>query len=236
MARVLVIDDEPEIRKLLDVGMRAAGHECQEAATGMEGIQLGRKWQPDVILLDLMLPDIDGKEVCRRMKSDLRTREIPIIMVTGRSEEVDRVVGFELGAEDYVVKPFSVRELLLRIQRSLARRVLVSGPTQVGGAFGSLCIDWSTQRASVGDVAIPLTPIELRLLAVLLQGRGRVVPRQTLRDQAWGPEVPVSPRALDTQVKRLRRRLGPAGGCIETVRGVGFRFSANGWANGPSGS
>jgi CheY-like chemotaxis protein len=146
------------------------------AATGIEGVQLARTWHPDVILLDLMPPDIDGKEACPRLKFDATTREIPVIMVTGRSEEVDRMVGFELGAEDCVVKPFGVRELLLRIQRSLERQASAPTPPQAGGTFGCLRIDWTGHRVSVGDVVVPLTAIEFRLLAVLLQQRGRGSP------------------------------------------------------------
>jgi two-component system phosphate regulon response regulator PhoB len=184
------------------------------------------------MLLDLMLPDIPGLEVCRRLKSDPTLREIPVIMLTARSEEIDRVVGFELGADDYVTKPFSVRELTLRVQAVLRRSpklVPATGPEPESGAefvFGRLRVDRSAHRTWVDGEEIPLTPLEMNLLWTLYQRRGRVQTRGTLLDEVWEASPENNTRTVDTHIKRLREKLGLAGTYVETVRGIGYRFAA----------
>jgi two-component system phosphate regulon response regulator PhoB len=222
MARILVIDDEPDLVDLVVHHLRANGHETVFAGTGRGGIERARE-QPDLIILDLMLPDMDGTEVLRVLKADDRTRAIPVIFLSARTEEVDRVVGFELGAEDYVGKPFSPRELMLRVRALLRRR----GDGDDTGALraSGLAVDLTSHRVEVDGEPVELTATEFRLLAHLMRKPGRVLERDRLLDAVWGQEVYVTPRTVDTHVQRLRQKLGSAGRLIETVRGVGYRFS-----------
>ncbi len=222
MARILVIDDEPDLVELVVHHLRASGHEAVSAANGRTGIERARE-QPDLIILDLMLPDMDGTEVLRTLKADDRTRGVPVIFLSARTDEVDRVVGFELGAEDYVAKPFSPRELMLRVRALLRRR----GASEETGAMraGGLTVDLGSHRVEVDGEAVDLTATEFRLLAHLMRKPGRVLERDRLLDAVWGQEVYVTPRTVDTHVQRLRQKLGSAGSLIETVRGVGYRFS-----------
>jgi two-component system, OmpR family, phosphate regulon response regulator PhoB len=224
MARILVIEDEQDLQKVLGYNLRAAGHEVVGALLGQEGLKLARDRRPDVVLLDLMLPDLPGTEVCKSLKADAALRDVPVIMLTAKGEEVDRVVGFELGADDYVVKPFSVRELILRIQAVLRR----SHPEPEATApveFGCLRIDPAAHRVWVGGEEVELTALEFRLLVTLHERRDRVQSRSTLLDVVWGIEADITTRTVDTHVKRLREKLGAAGVYIETVRGVGYRFA-----------
>jgi two-component system phosphate regulon response regulator PhoB len=224
MARILVIEDERDLHKVLDFNLRQAGHEVLSALLGRDGLQLARERSPDFVILDLMLPDIHGTEVCKSLKRDPKTRGIPILMLTAKGEEVDRVVGFELGAEDYVVKPFSVRELLLRIEVILRRsrgEVTIPAPIE----FGRLRVDREAHRVFVDDQEKELTAIEFKLLVTLYDRRNRVQSRTSLLDDVWGIEAAITTRTVDTHVKRLREKLGPAGDYIETVRGVGYRFA-----------
>jgi two-component system phosphate regulon response regulator PhoB len=222
MARILVIDDEPDLVDLVVHHLRASGHETVFAGTGRGGIERARE-QPDLIILDLMLPDMDGTEVLRVLKADDRTRAIPVVFLSARTEEVDRVVGFELGAEDYVGKPFSPRELMLRVRALLRRR----GDGEDTGALraSGLAVDLASHRVEVDGETVELTATEFRLLAHLMRKPGRVLERDRLLDAVWGQEVYVTPRTVDTHVQRLRQKLGSAGRLIETVRGVGYRFS-----------
>ncbi len=224
MARILVIEDERDLQKVLDFNLRQAGHEVLSAMSGRDGLQLARERTPELVILDLMLPDITGTEVCKTLKRDPGTCGIPVLMLTARGEEVDRVVGFELGAEDYVVKPFSVRELLLRIDVILRRpKGEVTGQPPIH--FGSLRIDRDAHRVFVDDREIELTAIEFRLLVTLYERKNRVQSRTLLLDDVWGIEADITTRTVDTHVKRLREKLGPAGDYVETVRGVGYRFA-----------
>jgi len=227
MARILVVEDEADIRQVLAYNLGQAGHEVLAAERGAAGLALAHEAHPDLILLDLMLPDISGLEICRNLKRDPAMKAIPVIMLTARSEEIDRVVGFELGADDYVVKPFSVRELILRIAAVLRR-----APTaQVGGEpadelrFGCLRVDRQAHRAWVDGDEIALTALEMKLLWTLWQRRGRVQSRGTLLDDVWEANPENNTRTVDTHVKRLREKLGRAGAYVETVRGVGYRFA-----------
>ena len=227
MARILVVEDEADIREVVVYNLRQAGHELLVAERGETALALVREKRPELVLLDLMLPDISGLEICRTLKSDASLRAIPIIMLTARSEEIDRVVGFELGADDYVVKPFSVRELGLRVQAVL-RRSQASAASLAGDAdvvFGRLRVDRGAHRAWVDGEEVALTPLEMKLLWTLYERRGRVQSRGTLLDEVWEASPENNTRTVDTQVKRLREKLGLAGAYVETVRGIGYRFA-----------
>jgi two-component system phosphate regulon response regulator PhoB len=224
MARILVIEDERDLQKVLEFNLRQAGHEILTASGGREGLQLARDRSPDLVLLDLMLPDLSGTEVCKALRKDPKTHGLAILMLTAKGEEIDRIVGFELGADDYVVKPFSVRELLLRIDAILRR----GKGEQIGLLpiqFGRLRVDREAHRVWVDDREVELTAIEFKLLVTLHDRRNRVQSRTALLDDVWGISAPVTTRTVDTHVKRLREKLGPAGDYIETVRGVGYRFA-----------
>lgn len=226
MSRILVIEDEADLQQLLDYNLKQAGHEVLAALRAADGLQLARDHLPELVVLDLMLPDLSGTEVCKALKGDPRTRDIPVLMLTAKGEEIDRVLGFELGAEDYVVKPFSVRELLLRIQALLARRNPARIENHAPLSFGVLRIDEPARRVWVEDREIELTPIEFKLLLTLSARRNRVQTRAALLDEVWGIDAELTTRTVDTHMKRLREKLGPARDYIRTVRGVGYRFGA----------
>jgi two-component system, OmpR family, phosphate regulon response regulator PhoB len=224
MARILVIEDEQDLQKVLGYNLRQAGHEVLAALRGKEGLQLGRDMHPDFVILDLMLPDQPGTEVCKALKRDPQTKNIPVLMLTAKGEEIDRVVGFELGADDYVVKPFSVRELLLRIE-AILRRAHREDAVHQSFEFGLLRVDSDAHRVWVAEKEVELTALEFRLLVTLHDRRNRVQERAVLLDDVWGIEAEITTRTVDTHVKRLREKLGRAGDYIETVRGVGYRFA-----------
>jgi two-component system phosphate regulon response regulator PhoB len=224
MAKVLVIEDEPDLQQVLGYNLKQAGHEPISAERGLTGLRLAREHSPDVVLLDLMLPDVAGTEVCRSLKEDATTRHIPVIMLTARGEELDRVVGFELGADDYMVKPFSVRELMLRIQAILRRAQGKPAETEPMIEFGCLRIDREAHRVWVEEHEVELTALEFRLLVTLYDRRNRVQTRATLLDDVWGIQADITTRTVDTHVKRLREKLEAARDYVETVRGVGYRF------------
>ncbi len=226
MARVLVIDDELDLREVLRYNLAQAGHEVSVAETGNEGLQRARTELPDVLLLDLMLPDLPGLEVCKALKRDPSTQHIPIMMVTAKGEEIDRVVGFELGADDYIVKPFSIRELLLRVQ-AIVRRHAPAPASSPLIRFGPLKVDRDAHRAWVNEDALDLTALEFKLLVTLCDRRDRVQPRATLLRDVWQIDGDIATRTVDTHVKRLREKLGEAARCIETVRGAGYRFTSS---------
>jgi two-component system phosphate regulon response regulator PhoB len=224
MASLLIIEDDSDIIEILRYNLRLAGHEVRVAVTGKEGLHLAREERPDIVLLDLMLPDMPGTIVCKQLKSDAATSTTLVIIVSAKGEEIDRVVGFELGADDYVVKPFSVRELLLRVQAVLGRVRTVEAPSLI--TFGSLRIDRDAHRVWVDGDEILLTAIELKLLITLYDRQNRVQSRHQILTDVWGVEPDVESRTVDTHVKRLREKLGSAGRYVQTVRGVGYRFSA----------
>jgi two-component system phosphate regulon response regulator PhoB len=225
MARILIVEDEKDLQEVLSYNLRQAGHIPIVVGSGREALGAVAGQHPDLVLLDLMLPDVSGIEICRRLKGDAITRELPIVMVTAKGDEVDRVVGFELGADDYVVKPYSVRELLLRIDAVLRRRTPAPAGARGPMVFGKLRVDREAHRVWVDEEEITLTALELRLLSTLLERRGRVQSRPALLDDVWGMSGEVTTRTVDTHVKRLREKLGSAGPYIETVRGVGYRFT-----------
>jgi two-component system phosphate regulon response regulator PhoB len=225
MARILIIEDETDLQEVLTYNLRAAGHEVVSALRAQEGLRLIRDRRPDLVLLDLMLPDLPGTEVIKAVRQDAQTRDLPVIMLTAKNEEVDRVVGFEIGADDYVAKPFSTRELLLRIQAILRRGQKPA--TTAGGTFefGRLKVDLDAHRVWVSGAEVELTMLEFKLLVTLYQQRNRVQSRARLLSEVWEMKSDISTRTVDTHVKRLREKLGDAGEYVETVRGVGYRFS-----------
>ena len=220
---ILIVDDERDLLSLLDFNLRQAGFETMLAATAEQAQQHLRRRVPDLVLLDLMLPDLPGTEICRQVKSDPRTKHVPVIMLTAKGEEVDRVVGFELGADDYVTKPFSVRELMLRV-RAILRRAGAASGERPPDRVGPIRVDVDAHRAFVEEVEVELTPLEFRLLATLMARAGRVQSRDQLLSDVWEMSTEVETRTVDTHVKRLREKLGPARDLLETVRGVGYRL------------
>jgi len=223
MARILVVEDEADLRQVLEFNLSAAGHEVQTVSTGEAALRKARERRPDLVLLDLMLPDISGLEVCRQFKTDEAIRNVPIVMLTARGDEIDRVVGFEIGADDYVAKPFSLRELTLRIGAVLRRKDTPPADAD-STVFGRLRLDRQAHRAWVAGEELDLTALEFKLLSVLYERRDRVQSRTVLLDVVWGIRADVTTRTVDTHVKRLREKLGAARDYVETVRGVGYRF------------
>jgi two-component system, OmpR family, phosphate regulon response regulator PhoB len=224
MARILVVEDEQDLQQVLAYNLKQAGHDAVVTKLGAEGLRLAREQRPDLVLLDLMLPDVPGTEVCKQLKESPATRGVPVMMLTAKGEEIDRVVGFELGADDYVVKPFSVRELLLRIQAILRRGKGESTEGEPNVEFGRLRIDRGAHRTWVDGVEIELTALEFKLLVTLYDRRNRVQTRTVLLDDVWGIQADITTRTVDTHVKRLREKLEGARDYVETVRGVGYRF------------
>lgn len=223
-ARILVVDDEPDLLELVRFNLSQAGFQVTTAASGREALEQLKVSVPDLVVLDLMLPDVSGNDICRQIRSDPALAELPIVMLTAKSEEVDRVVGFELGADDYVPKPFSPRELTLRVRAVLRRRAAAPGPGSII-EHGALRVDPDRHRCFVNGEEIELTAKEFRLLGTLMARPGRVMTRERLLDEVWGSEITVTSRTIDTHLKRLREKLGAAGDLIETVRGVGYRFA-----------
>jgi two-component system phosphate regulon response regulator PhoB len=224
VSTVLIVEDEADLLGLLDHNLRQAGMETLRAATAEEALaQVGRR-VPDLVLLDLMLPDMPGSEVCRRLKGADRTRHLPVVILTAKAEEVDRVVAFELGADDYVTKPFSVRELVLRLQ-AILRRVAGLHRDAPADRVGAIRIEVEAHRAFVRGEEISLTRLEFRLLATLMARAGRVQSREQLLGDVWNVAPELDTRTVDSHVKRLREKLGPARQLLETVRGLGYRLA-----------
>lgn len=228
--RILIVDDERDLVSTLAYNLEREGFATTTADTGKAALERAAEGDvPDLIILDLMLPDISGFEVCRRLRQLERTRTTPVVMLTAKGEEIDRVVGFEVGADDYVTKPFSVRELLLRVKAVLRRTTSEEAePAEVSGEaridFGRLRVDVPGHRVWVDEEEVRLTALEFRLLTTFLARKGRVQTREVLLTDVWGIEAEVTTRTVDTHVKRLREKLGEAGNYIETLRGVGYRM------------
>jgi two-component system phosphate regulon response regulator PhoB len=224
MPKILIVEDDPDIRELLRFNLEKAGYNLYLAEDGEKALALARKHAPDLILLDLMLPGVDGLEVCRTLKRDPDTEPVPIIMITAKGEEMDRVVGLELGADDYIVKPFSIREVLLRTRKLMDRQEKRTAPTVLKA--DPLVLDLDGHTARLGEAALDLTATEFRLLAHLLRYRGRVQTREILLDKVWGYSFEGYARTIDTHIRRIRKKLEDHLDLIETVRGVGYRFRA----------
>ncbi len=225
MTKILVVDDEEDIVNVLVYNLQEAGYEVSSAHNGREGLREIASFKPELVILDLMLPDISGTDVCRTIRSTSTGQQLPVLMLSARGEEIDRVVGFEIGADDYVTKPFSVRELMLRV-RALLRRSETAPATKRGEPirFGVLQIDREAHRVWVVDDEIVLTALEFKLLVTLFERKNRVQTRSSLLEHVWGIHAHISTRTVDAHVKRLREKLGAARDYVETVRGVGYRF------------
>jgi two-component system phosphate regulon response regulator PhoB len=220
---VLLVDDERDLLSLLDFNFRSAGFETLLAGTGEEALRIASQRVPDLVLLDLMLPDVSGTEVCRRLKADARTRDVPVVMLTARGDEIDRIVGFEVGADDYVTKPFSAREVVLRARAILRRAAGRPAERQVS-EVGPIRVDVEAHRVYVEGDEVALTPLEFKLLRALMARLGRVQPRERLLEDVWEMSTEVETRTVDTHMKRLREKLGAGRELIETVRGIGYRM------------
>jgi DNA-binding response OmpR family regulator len=221
--KILIVDDEPEAVELLDFNMKQAGYEVLVAADGAEALKKAHSALPSLILLDLMLPEVDGLEVCKMLRRDPATANIPIIMVTAKATEIDKILGLELGADDYITKPFSPRELVLRVKK-LLQRERSAGEESGTYKFGELLIDTPRHLVSWRGKSIDLTATEFKLLTILAQRRGRVQSREQLLRDVWEYNSLIDTRTVDTHMRRLREKLGPASKWLDTVRGVGYRF------------
>ena len=223
--RILIIEDEPDIRKTLEYNISREGYKVVSASSLSEGKEQINSSDFSLILLDLMLPDGSGLNLCREIKSDKDKSPTPIIILTAKDDEVDKVVGFELGADDYVTKPFSVRELILRIKAILKRGESKKETLEVQRQFGELTMDIDSHEVFVNSEQIILTALEFRLLRQLVDRRGRVQSRDQLLSDVWGYSSEVTTRTVDTHIKRLREKLGTMGKYVQTIRGVGYKFS-----------
>ena len=223
--KILLIEDEPDIRKTLEYNIARDGYDVITAPSLSEGRNHLNSSSFSLILLDLMLPDGSGLDLCREIKSDKEKTATPIIILTAKDDEVDKVVGFELGADDYVTKPFSVRELILRIKAVLKRGDRKQENLEVQRQFGDLLIDVDSHEVFVNDQSITLTALEFKLLRQLVDRRGRVQSRDQLLSDVWGYSADVTTRTVDTHIKRLREKLGSMGKYVQTIRGVGYKFT-----------
>jgi DNA-binding response OmpR family regulator len=221
--KILVVDDEPDAVEMLEFNLKSNGYDVVTAADGEEALTKARAVLPDLILLDLMLPEVDGMEVCKILRRDPRTSGIPIIMLTAKAAEIDRVLGLELGADDYVTKPFSLRELVLRVKR-LLRTETTEETKSDRIVWKELTIDIPRHHVTIKGKAIDLTATEFKLITLLAQRRGRVQSRDQLLHDVWDYDTAIDTRTVDTHVRRLREKLGPAAKYLDTVRGVGYRF------------
>ena len=223
--KILLIEDEPDIRKTLEYNIAREGYDVITAPSLSEGRNHLNSSSFSLILLDLMLPDGSGLDLCREIKSDKEKVATPIIILTAKDDEVDKVVGFELGADDYVTKPFSVRELILRIKAVLKRGERKQENLEVQRQFGELLIDVDSHEVFVNEQSITLTALEFKLLRQLVDRRGRVQSRDQLLSDVWGYSADVTTRTVDTHIKRLREKLGSMGKYVQTIRGVGYKFT-----------
>jgi two-component system phosphate regulon response regulator PhoB len=225
--KVLVVEDERSLTDVLTYNLEREGYEPFVAHDGNDGLRKAQTVLPDVIILDLMLPGITGLDICKDLKSSPKTASIPIIMLTAKSEESDQIVGFAVGADDYVTKPFSTKVLLQRVKALLRRKATPEPQDTELISFGKLKIDKRSHKVSLGSHTLTLTPTEFRLLETLIRQPGRAFTRHDLMDSAIGDGAIVLERTIDVHVKSLRRKLGSMGDCIETVRGLGYRFKEN---------
>ena len=223
--RILVVEDEKDVREMIRLNLKAAGFDVVEAGNGAEALALAKNDPPKVIILDLMMPEMSGVEVCRALRRNPSTSRIPVLMLTAKSTEEDKVVGFEVGADDYVTKPFSPRELVLRV-RAVARRQPDQGAAKAAPLkAGSIQLDRGSMIATIGAKKLPLTSTEFRLLELLLRRAGSIQSRDALLSEVWGYQANLDTRTVDTHIRRLRDKMGKAGALVETVRGSGYRLN-----------
>jgi two-component system phosphate regulon response regulator PhoB len=224
MSKVLVVDDEPDAVELISFNLKGAGFEVVTAADGAEALKSARLHHPDLILLDVMLPEVDGMEVCKLLRRDPATSAVPVIMLTAKAAEIDRVLGLELGADDYITKPFSPRELVLRVKKVIKRRAEPEAKSDRLEA-GDLLVDIPRHLVAVNGKRVDLTATEFKLLTTLMERRGRVQSRDQLLQDVWQYDNLIDTRTVDTHMRRLREKLGRAARYLDTVRGVGYRFA-----------
>jgi two-component system phosphate regulon response regulator PhoB len=227
MQRILIIEDEKDLADLLAFNLEKEGFAARCAFDGHEGLEAARAERPDLVVLDLMLPGLMGTEVCKALRKDPRTSRIPVLMVTAKSDEIDRVVGFEVGADDYIVKPFSMRELTLRVKAILRRCGNEPAPAAALLTLGDIMIDTEQHRVTSSSAEIDLTSTEYKLLLYLVERRGRVISRDQLLQDVWSYNDVGDTRTVDTHITRLRSKLGPTGEQIKTVRGFGYKIEEN---------
>ncbi|MFQ5680815.1 MAG: response regulator transcription factor [Candidatus Omnitrophota bacterium] len=225
---VLIVEDDKNISRLVKYNLERAGFCCVIRITGEDALEALEREPVDLIILDLMLPKMDGIEVLKIIKQDKRLRSVPLIVLTAKGEEIDRIVGFELGADDYVVKPFSPRELVLRVKAVMRRARLVEPDEKEILGVGNLTVDIPRHKVTSNNKHIRLTAMEFNLLVVLIRRRGKVQSRDRLLEDVWDIAADVTTRTIDTHIKRLRQKLGRAGRFIETVRGIGYCFRDDG--------
>ncbi len=223
---VLIVDDETDVVDLLRYKLHGAGYEVLVSVDGLEALALAKDRRPDVIILDLMLPEMNGEEVCRRLKAEPDTAAIPVLMLTAKAQAADRVAGLEIGADDYITKPFSPRELVLRVNAVL-RRVHGAARRSDRVEIGDFCIDRGSFEITLNGAKLDLTTTEFKLLNLLLERRGRTQSRETLLFDVWGYTSAMDTRTVDTHIRRLRDKLGAEASRIETIRGAGYRFLAS---------
>ena len=223
--KILVVDDEEHIAELINYNLTNNGYKVIIANNGIDAVKVAIEEKPSLILLDLMIPGKDGYDVCKEIRSNSEIRNTPIIMLTAKSEEFDKILGLELGADDYITKPFSVRELLARV-KAVLRRVSIVEPENNILTFGDLVADFDKREILIKDKKLDLTLKEFELLEILIRNKGKILTRDTLLDKIWGYEYIGETRTVDVHVRTLRQKLMEAGELIETVRGVGYRISA----------
>ena len=226
-SKILVIEDDRSLANVLEYNLANSGYEVFCAYDGQDGLNQARSKNPDLIILDVMLPIIDGVEVCRQLRSETNTRETPIMMLTAKSEETDQLIGFSVGGDDYMVKPFSVRVLMERMKSLLRRRERDIGGADVV-AIGKVTVDRIKHRASIEQKPLDLTPSEFRLLDTMIRQPGRAFDRTELIDLALGADTMVLERTIDVHIRSLRKKMGEAANAVETVRGIGYRFREKG--------
>jgi len=222
--RILIVEDDKHISKLIKYNLEKEGFHCTAVITGEEALEALQIEPIDLIILDVMLPKIDGFETCKRIRQNKAVAHIPVVLLTARGEEIDRIIGFELGADDYMVKPFSPRELILRIRAVLKRGRDVESEKDILTA-GGIMMDIPRHIVKIHDVRVDLSPMEFKLLKTLINRRGRVQSREVLLDDVWGLSSDVTTRTVDTHIKLLRHKLGDCASAIETVRGIGYKIS-----------
>lgn len=221
--KILIIEDEPDVVDLLTLHLRKAGFAVSTATDGAVGLRKAREETPALIILDLLLPKMPGLEICRALKTDITTKQIPVLMLTAKAEEIDRIVGLEFGADDYVTKPFSPRELVLRVN-AILRRGKSEAVDEKKLSIGTITLDPARHQVEVAGRPVRLTSVEFKLLSMLMRRQGRVQERDRLLNEVWGYESVIDTRTVDTHVRRLRKKLGKAANAIETVRGFGYRI------------
>lgn len=222
--KILIAEDEKDIRNLIRGRLEKEGFHTLEAGDGQEAVSKTQQQQPDLIVLDLMMPKMSGLDVCKTLKGSDKTKHIPIVMLTAKSEEIDRIIGFELGADDYLTKPFSPRELILRIKAILKRLTPKGSPEKKVLKFGDLTVDTTNYEAAIKNKPLTLTKTEFLILKHLLESGGRVVTKESLTNKIWGFDSYGDSRTIDTHMAKLRKKIGKYANKIETIRGVGYRF------------